>query len=171
MFYWGAAVVLVVSFVLLGVLWRTPLLAARELGRALAASFSRIVLGPVRIVLQALSVALFVLVWVSAVFGDTDPFRNLAPTWIYVVFWLGLPALTVVLGYVWRALSPWRAIADAFVWLRERAGAVTVTQSSGFPRLDAAVECVVRRLPFEPGKRDGQPVDSQVSVPIVFKLE
>ena len=26
-------------------------------------------------------------------------------------------------------------------------------------------------LPFEPGKRDGQPVDSQVSVPIVFKLE
>ena len=50
MFYWGAAVVLVVSFVLLGVLWRTPLLAARELGRALAASFSRIVLGPLRIV-------------------------------------------------------------------------------------------------------------------------
>ena len=123
MFYWGAAVVLVVSFVLLGVLWRSPLLAARELGRALAASFSTIVLGPVRIVLQALSVALFVLVWVAAVFGDTDPFRNLAPTWIYVVFWLGLPALTVVFGYVWRALSPWRAIADAFVWLRERAGA------------------------------------------------
>jgi hypothetical protein len=123
MFYWGAAVVLVVSFVLLGVLWRNPLLAARERGRGLAESFSRLVLGPVRIVLQALSVALFVLVWVSAVFGDTDPFRNLAPTWIYVIFWLGLPALTVVFGYVWRALSPWRAIADAFVWLRELRGA------------------------------------------------
>ncbi len=72
--------------------------------------------------LQALSVALFGLVWVSALFGDTDPFRNLAPTWIYVIFWLGVPALSVVLGNVWRALSPWRAIADAFVWARELGG-------------------------------------------------
>ena len=50
LFYWGAAVVLVVSFVLLGVLWRNPLLGTRERGRGLAATFSRVVLGPVRIV-------------------------------------------------------------------------------------------------------------------------
>jgi hypothetical protein len=67
-------------------------------------------------------VGLFGLVWAAALFGDTDPFRNLAPTWIYVVFWLGLPFLSVLLGNVWRALSPWRALADAFVWARERGG-------------------------------------------------
>ncbi len=122
LFYWGAAIVLVVSFVLLGVLWRTPLLAARERGRAIPSALSSLVLGPGRIGAQVVSVALFVIVWLSAVFGDTDPFRNLAPTWIYVIFWLGLPALTVVFGYVWRGLSPWRAIADAFVWMREAAG-------------------------------------------------
>jgi hypothetical protein len=122
MFYWGAAVVLVASFVLLGVLWPRPLLAAHELGRALGAVFSRLVLGPVRIVLQVLAVVLFGLVWASALFGDTDPFRNLAPTWIYVIFWLGVPALSVVLGNVWRALSPWRALADGFVWARELGG-------------------------------------------------
>ena len=122
LFYWGAAFVLVVSFVLLGVLWRTPLLAARERGTALSSALSSLVLGPGRVVAQVVSVALFVLVWLSAVFGDTDPFRNLAPTWIYVIFWLGLPALTVVFGYVWRGLSPWRAIADAFVWVREVGG-------------------------------------------------
>jgi hypothetical protein len=122
LFYWGAAIVLVVSFVLLGVLWRTPLLAARERGRAIPSALSGIVLGPGRIVAQVVSVALFVAVWLSAVFGDTDPFRNLAPTWIYVIFWLGLPALTVVFGNVWRGLSPWRAIADAFVWVRELDG-------------------------------------------------
>ncbi len=64
-----------------------------------------------------------------------------------------------------------RVVATITVGADGKAGDITVTQSSGFPRLDAAVECVVRRLPFEPGKRDGQPVDAQVSVPIVFKLE
>jgi len=64
-----------------------------------------------------------------------------------------------------------RVVATITVAADGKAGGVTVTQSSGFPRLDAAISCVVGRLPFEPGKRDGQPVDSQVSVPIVFKLE
>jgi len=122
MFYWGAAVVLVASFVMLGALWRQPLLAAHERGRAAGDGLSRIVTGPLRIAVQILSVLLFALVWASALFGDTDPYRNLAPTWIYVVFWLGVPALSVLLGNVWRALSPWRALADAFVWLRERGG-------------------------------------------------
>ena len=122
MFYWGSAVVLVVSFVLLGGLWRQPLLAAHERGRAVGVGLSRIVTGPLRIAVQVLSVLLFGLVWASALFGDTDPFRNLAPTWIYVIFWLGVPLLSVLLGNVWRALSPWRALADAFVWVRERGG-------------------------------------------------
>ena len=77
---------------------------------------------PLRISLQALSAALFVLVLTAALFGDTDPFRNLAPTWVYVDFWLGLPLLSALLGNVLRALSPWRAIADGYVWVRELAG-------------------------------------------------
>lgn len=112
---------LVVSFALLGVLWQRPLLAARARGTALTAALSRAVLGPLRIAVQVLSVVLFALVWAAALLGDTDPFDNLAPTWVYVVFWLGLPALSVLLGNVWRALSPWRALADAFVWIWERA--------------------------------------------------
>jgi hypothetical protein len=122
MFYWGAAVVLVASFALLGVLWPRPLLAAHELGRTLANVLSRVILGPVRIALQVLSVALFGLVWASALFGDTDPFQNLAPTWVYVIFWLGVPALSVLFGNVWRALSPWRALADGYVWAWELGG-------------------------------------------------
>lgn len=64
-----------------------------------------------------------------------------------------------------------RTVATVTIGADGKAGAVNVTQSSGFPRLDSAVECVVRRLPFDPGKRDGQPVDAQVSLPIQFKLE
>lgn len=52
-----------------------------------------------------------------------------------------------------------------------KAGAMRVSQSSGFARLDGAAECVIRRLPFDPGKRDGVPVEAQATLPIVFKLE
>jgi hypothetical protein len=122
LFYWGAAVVLVVSFVALGALWHRPLLGRHAAGRPLGAAVSRAVLGPLRVLVQALSVGLFCLVWAAALVGDTDPLANLAPTWIYVAFWLGVPVLSVLLGDVWRALSPWRAIADGFVWLRELRG-------------------------------------------------
>jgi len=122
LFYWGGAVVLVLSFVLLGALWKRPQLERHAGGRALGPGLSRLLLGPVRVAVQAVSVALFALVLAAALFGTTDPFRNLAPTWVYVVFWLGVPALSALLGDVWRALSPWRALADAYVWLREAAG-------------------------------------------------
>ena len=51
---------LVVSFIALGALWKTPQLERHATGRDLGASFSRFVLGPVRIAVQAISVVLFV---------------------------------------------------------------------------------------------------------------
>ena len=113
---------LVVSFIALGALWKTPQLESRSVGRGLGEGLSRLVLGPVRIVVQAISVVLFAVVLAAALVGTSDPFENLAPTWVYVIFWLGLPLLSLLLGNVWRALSPWRAIADAFVWVWERVG-------------------------------------------------
>jgi hypothetical protein len=114
--------VLVVSFILLGALWKTPQLAQRSSGRELGQGVSRVVLGPLRVVLQVLSVVLFVEVLAAALFGTTDTFGNIAPTWIYVIFWLGMPLLSVLFGNVWRALSPWRALADLFTWLWELGG-------------------------------------------------
>jgi hypothetical protein len=38
------------------------------------------------------------------------------------VFWLGLPFASFLFGDVWRVLSPWRALADAYVWVRKRSG-------------------------------------------------
>jgi hypothetical protein len=122
LFYWGGAFVLVVSFILLGALWKTPQLARRAGGRDLGATFSALVLGPLRIVLQGVSIVLFVAVEAAALFGTTDSFENLAPTFVYVAFWLGVPALSVLFGNVWRALSPWRALADLFVWVWEKLG-------------------------------------------------
>jgi protein TonB len=64
-----------------------------------------------------------------------------------------------------------RVVVSITIDAAGKAGAMRVSQGSGFERLDGAAECVIRKLPFEPGKRDGQPVEAQATLPIVFKLE
>jgi hypothetical protein len=39
-----------------------------------------------------------------------------------VIFWSGIPLLSILFGNVWSVLSPWRAIADAAVWMLELGG-------------------------------------------------
>ena len=122
-FFVGAVVVLVASFVLLFYLWRRPVLEAHADGRRLPPAISAVVLSrPVRIVLGAFSVGLLVLTLATALFGTTIELLNFAPTFIYVIFWLGIPLLSLLFGNVWSVLSPWRAIADAAVWLLELGG-------------------------------------------------
>jgi hypothetical protein len=123
LFYYGAALVLILSFVALWALWKRPLLERASRGRPLPEGLEAFLRSrTLHIVLGAVSLALFVLVWVAAAIGDTSPDENLAPRFVFVVFWLGLPALSVLFGNVWTVLSPWRAAADAAAWFSERAG-------------------------------------------------
>jgi hypothetical protein len=122
-FFVGATIVLGLSFVLLLALWKRPLLEEHSGGRALPSTLSRALLSrALRVLLGLFSVVLFVLTLATALFGTTTSLLNFAPTFVYVVFWLGIPLLSVLFGNVWSALSPWRAIADATVWLLELGG-------------------------------------------------
>ena len=121
-FFLGAVVVLGASFVLLIALWRRPLLEAHG-GRRLPSAVSRVLLSRgVRVVLGAISVALFALTFATALFGTTIELLNFAPTFVYVIFWLGIPLLSVLFGNVWSVVSPWRALADVAVWIVELGG-------------------------------------------------
>ena len=51
-----------------------------------------------------------------------------------------------------------------------RVSAWNHVERSGFERLDAAVDCVIRRLEFHPGRRYGEAVPASVHLPIVFRL-
>jgi hypothetical protein len=123
LFYYGAALVLIVSFVALYVLWKRPVLARAAGGRPLPAGLEAFVRSSgLRIVLGAVTFALLLLVWIAALIGDDSTDENIAPRFVFVVFWLGVPALSVLLGNVWTVLSPWRAAADAVAWASERTG-------------------------------------------------
>jgi hypothetical protein len=109
--YFGSAAVLVASFAALGVLWSRAILDRVARGRPVGETISRVLLSPVlATVIRAMSVALLVAVWASAAFGTDFPTQNFAPTFVYVVFWLGMPLLSVLLGNVWSVLNPWRAV-------------------------------------------------------------
>ena len=114
--YYGAAAVLVLSFAALGALWRSPVLD-REHRRPLV----RFPGGVIRVVLGVVGVALFLLVFAAALGGERSVGTNIAPTFVWVIFWLGLVPISVLIGNAWAWLNPWRAAADAVAWTWDRA--------------------------------------------------
>ena len=123
LFFWGGAVVLVLSFLALGVLWRRPQLERRAAGRPLPAGLERVLRSrALRALLGTVSAALLVLVFLTALVGEPSSATNLAPTFVYVVFWLGLVPVVVLLGNVWPALNPWLAIANGVAWAADKVG-------------------------------------------------
>ena len=115
LFAWAAAVVLIVSFVALATLWPKPRLERAR---------SRVVLQFPRIldpICGAIGIALFVVVVYAGFAGEQElPGANLAPTFIYVLFWVGLAFLSALFGDVFRAFNPWRAGARAVSWTTRR---------------------------------------------------
>src|SRR5262245_56592855 len=70
-----------------------------------------------------------------------------------------------------RLLEEGRVVASVVIGTDGRAAAWAVDEGSGFPRLDAAMDCVLRRLEFVAGRRDGRAVEATARVPIVFRLD
>jgi hypothetical protein len=113
LFSWAAALVLVVSFVGLAVLWPTPRLE-REDFRPVPRWMSRGLTSKVlEIACGLIGVALLLFVLWCGMSGTAIPTDNFAPTFVYVVFWLGLLPVSVLLGDVFSAFNPWRAVGRA----------------------------------------------------------
>ncbi len=107
LFGWAAAIVLIVSFVALAVLWPAPRLESEgwrplpwRAGRAIASVSVQAACGAIGAFL------LGVVVW-TGLEGEQVATANLAPTFVYVVFWVGVVFVSVLLGDVFRAFNPW----------------------------------------------------------------
>ena len=138
LFGWAAAVVLVVSFVALATLWQNPKLEHDDGFRPLPEWLSFALVNRATEVVRRASSAsalLGVTVW-SGLAGVQTPQANFAPTFIYVIFWVGLVPLSILFGDVFRAFNPWRAIARAagFVARRVSGPAAGAVRLSGVAR-------------------------------------
>ncbi len=114
LFGWAATVVLVVSFVGLAVLWPKPRLESPAERRVV--SIPRL-LDPL---CGAIGVAIFAIVVYAGFAGDQTTATNIAPTFVFVFFWVGIPVLSLLFGDVFKAFNPWRAIGRAAAGIASR---------------------------------------------------
>lgn len=111
----GAAAAVALSFVVTGLFavatsgpgrYPTVNLLRWRLGRGL--------LDPrLRRAARALAVALLLLVVAAGAFGNQNPARNLAPTAVWVIWWVGVAYVSALVGDVWAIVNPWATLFGA----------------------------------------------------------
>jgi hypothetical protein len=122
LFGWAAAVVLVVSFVALAVLWPQPRLQDGGGFRPLPAGLSRVLTSRVvDVVCGAIGVALLFLVVYAGLSGEQVAMGNFASEFTLVIFWVGLVPASILLGDIFRLFNPWRALGRLVAWIAQTA--------------------------------------------------
>jgi hypothetical protein len=123
----AAAGVLVVSFAALASLWSTPKLQDWRERRLVRLPIA------VDVLLGMLGVAVLLATAYAGLAGTENERDNLAPTMVYVAFWVGVPCASLLVGDVWRLISPWRAIGRGAGWLARRAGGEELPAALEYP--------------------------------------
>ena len=104
----GAVAALVLSFTVLAVAWRTPRFDGPASGRPAWRWLSATVLStPFRVLARLVGLAFFALAAVAAMFGE-NTLINPIFGFVYVWWWVGLVPASLLLGPVWKAISPVR---------------------------------------------------------------
>ncbi len=111
MFLIGAGATVALSFVVIGLFvsrrgveFRYPrlnLLRVSVVGPVLSRSALNAAIGIV-------SVAVFSLVVVAGLFGVNEPIDNFAPTFVWIIWWVGMGYITALVGNIWALLNPWK---------------------------------------------------------------
>src|SRR6266545_358994 len=110
----GAAAAVLFSFLLLGVFLRGAQGAHRypRINLLRWAPFRLITHPAVLVGVKAASVSVFALFLAVGLFGNQHPLRNLAPTLVWVIWWVGLSYVSALAGNLWAVINPWRAVFE-----------------------------------------------------------
>ena len=122
----GAGATVALSFVVIGIFMRPrggsfdyprySVLRIRGPGPILG---SGILLGTVKVA----SAGLFGLVLATAVFGSDRPIENLSPTFVWIIWWVGMGYVAALFGNLWALVNPWKI---TFEWAQKLLGAEDV---------------------------------------------
>jgi hypothetical protein len=111
----GTAAAVVVSFIIVA-------LFVREVPRArsyprfdlIATPLGRWIASPtLALALKLIALAVFIITIIAGFRGDQNPYRNIAPTMVWIIGWVGLAYVCAFLGNVWALINPWRTIFES----------------------------------------------------------
>ena len=124
LYLFGAAAVVALSFVVFALFIRRPAAAhGRAPSAVWALPLSPIVSHPALVLALRLAVlALFAVAVLAGLFGDQSPYRNIVPTLVWIVWWVGLAFISAFVGDVWALVNPWRTVFDGAQWLARLLG-------------------------------------------------
>ena len=123
----AAAAVLVVSFLALAAGWSEP-----RLENPAERPLSRIPLA-LEAIAGAIGVAVFAIVVYAGLAGTDSQQDNLAPTAVYVGFWVAVPFLSLLIGDWFRLFSPWRAVGRLTGWAAGQLSRGEATEAFPYP--------------------------------------
>ena len=114
----GAGAAVALSFIVVGMFLgpggggagypRYNLLAAPVLGRVLSSRW-------LRHAVRAAALFLFAVVLSAALAGTGRPLENIAPTFVWIIWWVGMGYAAAVAGNLWALVNPWKT---AFEWVQ-----------------------------------------------------
>ena len=108
----GAGAAVALSFVIFGLFMRRPPVVDAGAGRLVVPASGPLV-NAVVLTLKLVTLALFALVVAAGIWGDQNPYRNVAPTLIWVVWWVGFAYVSALVGNLWALINPWRTLFEA----------------------------------------------------------
>ena len=74
------------------------------------------------VVAQVLSVLLLLLVVAASLFGSDNPLSNFSPTFVWIIWWVGMGYIAALFGNLWMLINPWKALYEFAEWLLKRVG-------------------------------------------------
>ena len=117
---WAASFAVAASAAALGFFWSKPRLATAAIGKALP-SPPRALRRGLATAGRALGLAAFAATLYAALWGSVEPGANISSFAVYIIFWVGMPLVTALLGDAWAVLNPFYTLADLGAWARARA--------------------------------------------------
>lgn len=117
----GVAAAIVVSFVVVGLFVReVPRARAYPRIDLIATPLGRWIASPsVALALKLFVLAAFIITVVAGFGGDQNPYRNIAPTMVWIVGWVGVVYVSAFVGNVWLLVNPWRTIFESIETLNQ----------------------------------------------------
>jgi hypothetical protein len=163
----GAVAALVISFTVLAVAWREPRYHAATSGRPAPAWLDRVASSrALAVAARVLGMAFFLYVGAAAVFGKDSLINPFLGTF-YVLLWVGLVPASLLLGPVFRAISPARTISMLFArvsGVRDGEGLYAYPARLGYWPAAAGLFAFVWLELVYPGSTDLGPVRLWVAV-------